>query len=118
MMETLRSLGSIFGALPPELAQGGAVATLAGIALAFYRYVWKPQQDRMDAFVANRESKLEDEIDELKTEMKADREHFEGRLRSVEGELDLCRTQHRQEREVNARLRLALIQANIPIPGE
>ena len=88
-----------------EFASGGAVVTLATIAFGFYRYVWKTQQDRMDAWVAKSEAALEERL-----------EKTEGRIEVLERELEQCHSDHRTQREENARLRLAMIRGGLEIP--
>jgi hypothetical protein len=95
----------VLAALPPEFASGGAVTALASIAFAFYRYVWKPQQDRMDAFTMASQRTLEDRLDKA-----------EDRIESLEKEVEQCHKDRRSEMEHNARMRRALIDSGIPVP--
>lgn len=86
-------------------APGGAIAILSGLSFAFYRYVWKPQQDRMDAWNERSETKLEERVGEL-----------EKKVHELESEVEQCHRDRRSEMEDNAKMRLALIRADIPIP--
>jgi hypothetical protein len=83
----------------------GAVGFLVAISFAFYRYVWKPQQDRMDAFSSSSQHTLEERLDKA-----------EARIANLEGEVEQCHRERRQEMEANARLTLALIRAGVQVP--
>lgn len=94
------------------LASGSAVFVLASLCFTFYRYVWKPQQDRMDAFVARSETTLEARL--TKAEEKLAK--AEARIDGLETEIEQCHADRRLEQEHNARMRLALISAGIDLP--
>lgn len=87
------------------LIQGGAFGVLASAAFAFYRFVWKPQQDRMDAFNLSSQAQLEEHIERL-----------EARLERVERETEQCHRDRRAEQEYNSLVVRTLISHGIPIP--
>lgn len=87
------------------LLQGGALSVLASIAFCFYRYVWKPQQDRMDAFAASSQAALGERL-----------EKAEARIDTLELEVEQCHQDRRAEQEYNSLVVRTLISSGIAVP--